>query len=100
MSLEGGEEMAKGFRNLNRAKPQNYGIGFLAVVGLVALTYVTMSRTTGMRFSVGKSLLLWSARFAVSSSRLLLAYRSSSNFAASTVVERELHLHEMRIFWG
>lgn len=45
--------MAKGFRNLNRAKPQNYGIGLLAVVGLVALTYVTMSRTTGMRFSVG-----------------------------------------------
>ncbi|RWW50085.1 hypothetical protein BHE74_00043709 [Ensete ventricosum] len=51
------KEMAKGFRNLNRrAKPRNCGVGLIAVFILVALTYVTMARTTSMRFSLGNSL--------------------------------------------
>ncbi|CAL9040356.1 unnamed protein product [Musa banksii] len=47
--------MAKAFRNLNRrAKPQKYGVALVAVFILVALTYVTRTRTTSMRFSLGE----------------------------------------------
>ena len=48
--------MAKALRNLNRAKPQSCGVGLLAVLILVSLSYVTMSRTNKMRISIGKFL--------------------------------------------
>ncbi|KAG6508830.1 alpha-1,3-arabinosyltransferase XAT3-like isoform X1 [Zingiber officinale] len=50
--------MAKPFRNLNRAKPQSYGVGLLVVFILVSLTYVTMSGTNKMRISLANSQLV------------------------------------------
>lgn len=47
--------MAKALRNLNRAKPQSCGVGLLAVLILVSLSYVTMSRTNKMRISIATS---------------------------------------------
>lgn len=48
--------MAKGLRNLNRARSQNYWIGLVAVFVLVLLTYLSMSGTNSMRFYLGKPL--------------------------------------------
>ncbi|WOK93371.1 hypothetical protein Cni_G02068 [Canna indica] len=45
--------MARGFRNINRSKPQTYWVGVIAVAILVLLTYLTMSKTNSMRFSLG-----------------------------------------------
>ncbi|WOK93370.1 hypothetical protein Cni_G02067 [Canna indica] len=47
--------MAKDFKNFNRAKTQNYGVGLVAVFILLSLTYITMSRTNTMRISVATS---------------------------------------------
>ncbi|WOL18464.1 hypothetical protein Cni_G27260 [Canna indica] len=73
--------MAKGFRNLNRAKPQYYGVGLLAVFILVSLTYLTMSRTNKLRVSMGKPLSLYRLHVPIilSASQLLITHCFSAS---------------------
>lgn len=45
-------------RNTSRGKPQSCCFGLLAVIFLISLSYLTMSKTSMLRFSVGIFLLL------------------------------------------